>query len=64
MQTSIRLNNNIFLDELQRKGDIECFDKIMDSHMYYPSKVYSYIRKFKALDFFWNFIQNIFLKKV
>ena len=65
MQTSIRLNNNIFLDELQRKGDIECFDKFMDSHMHYPSIVYSYIRKFReALDFFWNFIQNIFLKKV
>jgi hypothetical protein len=47
MQTSIQLNNNIFLDELQRKGDIECFDKIMDSHMHYPSIVYSYIRKFR-----------------
>jgi hypothetical protein len=47
MQTSIQLNNNIFLDELQRKGDIECYDKIMDSYIDYPSIVYSYIRKFR-----------------
>ena len=64
MQTSIRLQNNIFLNKLQRKGDIEYYDKIMDSHMHYPFIVYSYAIRFKALNFFWNIIQNIFLNKV
>jgi hypothetical protein len=43
MQTSIRLRNNIFLDKLQLKGDIECYDRIMDSRPNYLTIVYTFV---------------------
>jgi hypothetical protein len=33
--------------ELQRKKDIECYDKIMESHQNYVYIFYNYIIKFK-----------------
>ena len=41
-------NNNIS-SELQRKNDIECYDKIMESHRNYHSIVYTYVRKFMEI---------------
>ncbi|HJU59786.1 MAG TPA: hypothetical protein VJ583_08555 [Nitrososphaeraceae archaeon] len=38
-------NNNIS-SELQRKNDIECYDKIMESYLNYHSIVSIYVRKF------------------
>jgi hypothetical protein len=34
-------------NNLQRRGDIECYDKIMEPHPNYSSIVYTKIRKFK-----------------
>ena len=41
-------DNNIS-SELQRKNDIECYDKIMESHRNYHSIVYTYVRKFMEI---------------
>jgi hypothetical protein len=38
-----KINNTSF--ELQRQNDIECFDKIMESHLNYLTIVYTYARK-------------------
>ena len=42
-------NNNNISSELQRKNDIECYDKIMESHRNYHSIVYTYVRKFMEI---------------
>jgi hypothetical protein len=38
-----KVNNTSF--ELQWQNDIECFDKIMESHLNYLTIVYTYARK-------------------
>jgi hypothetical protein len=39
-------NNNNISSGLQRKNDIECYDKIMESYPNYHSIVSIYVRKF------------------
>jgi hypothetical protein len=38
--------NNTFSHELQRQNDIECYDKVMESHPNYSNIVYTFVRKF------------------
>ena len=35
-------------NELQRKNDIECYDKIMESHPNYLTIVFAYTKKFRG----------------
>jgi hypothetical protein len=39
-------NNNNISPELQRKNDIECYDKVMESYPNYQIIVSTYVRKF------------------
>jgi hypothetical protein len=42
--------DNTLHDELQRRNDIECYDKIMESHLNYLTIVYyTCIRKFRKI---------------
>ena len=39
--------NNTSSHELQRQNDIECYDKVMESHLNYPFILYTYVKKFR-----------------
>jgi hypothetical protein len=42
--------NNTLHDELQRRNDIECYDKVMESYQNYLTIIYyTYIRKFRKI---------------
>ena len=42
MYTFLGLWSNAFSYELQRKGDIECYEKVMELHASYPNILYNF----------------------
>ena len=46
MKTSFQWQN-VFPYKLQKKKDIECYDKVMDIHPNYPMIIYNLVLAFK-----------------